>query len=106
MLLDVLFLVADRGGDSLVGLQRLLVAVASPVAELRLWDTEAAVAAGCGLHSCGSRLKNMGFIAVMHGLPCSVAYGIFPDQGSNSGLLLWQADSLPLSCQGSPHFLN
>ena len=38
----------------------------------------------------------------MHGLPCSVAYGIFPDQGSNSGLLLWQADSLLLSCQGSP----
>ena len=31
--------------------------------------------------------------------------GIFPTQGSNPGLLhllLWQADSLPLSHQGSP----
>ena len=55
-MLDVLFLVADRGGDSLVGLQRLLVAVASPVAELRLWDTEAAVAVVCSS------------LAVVHGI--------------------------------------
>ena len=34
-----------------------------------------------------------------HRLSCS---GIFPDQGSNPGLLRWQADSLPLSHQGSP----
>ena len=30
------------------------------------------------------------------------ACGIFPDQGSNPCLLLWQVDSLPLSHQGSP----
>ena len=30
------------------------------------------------------------------------ACGIFPDQGSNSHLLHWQADSLPLNHQGSP----
>ena len=30
------------------------------------------------------------------------ACGIFPDQGSNPCPLHWQADSLPLSCQGSP----
>ena len=28
--------------------------------------------------------------------------GIFPTQGPNSGLLYWQADSLPLSHLGSP----
>ena len=28
--------------------------------------------------------------------------GIFPTQGLNSSLLLWQADSLPLSHLGSP----
>ena len=33
---------------------------------------------------------------------CSEAGGIFPDQGSNPCLLHWQADSLPLSHQGSP----
>ena len=29
--------------------------------------------------------------------------GIFPTQGSNTCLLHWQADSLPLSREGSPH---
>ena len=28
-------------------------------------------------------------------------WGIHPSQESNPGVLLWQADSLPLSCQGS-----
>ena len=35
-------------------------------------------------------------------LSCPVACGIFPDQGSNLSLPHWQADSLPLSHQGSP----
>ena len=37
----------------------------------------------------------------MHRLNCSGACGVFPDQGSNPGLLHWQADSLPLSHLGS-----
>ena len=36
-----------------------------------------------------------------HGLGCSEACGIFPDQGWNPCLLHWQVDSLPLSHQGS-----
>ena len=40
--------------------------------------------------------------AVAHGLHPSMAHGIFPDQGSNLCLLLWQADLLPLNHQGSP----
>ncbi len=32
--------------------------------------------------------------------------GIFPTQGSNSQLLHWQVDSLPLSHQGSPRILE
>ena len=39
---------------------------------------------------------------VAHGLNYFSAWGIFPDQGSNLDLLHWQADSLPLSHQGSP----
>ena len=38
----------------------------------------------------------------MHLLSCSAACGILPDQGSNPCLLHWQADSLPLSHEGSP----
>ena len=37
-----------------------------------------------------------------HRLSCSAECGIFLDQGSNPCLLHWQADSLPLSHQGSP----
>ena len=36
------------------------------------------------------------------GLSCSVACGIFPDQGSNPCPLHWQADSQPLHHQGRP----
>ena len=42
------------------------------------------------LHSCGAQACG------------SVACGIFPDQGSNPNLLHWQANSSPLSHQGSP----
>ena len=38
-----------------------------------------------------------------HGLSCSVACGIFPDQGSNPCPLHWQADPEPLRHQGSPN---
>ena len=47
------------------------------------------------LSSCGSRLTC-----------CSTAHGIFLHQGSNPCLLHWQADSLPLSLQGSPYTLH
>ena len=49
------------------------------------------------------RLQSTGAIVVAHGLSCSTVCGIFPDQGWNLCLLHWQADSLPLSYQGSPY---
>ena len=44
----------------------------------------------------------MGSVVVAHGLSCSAACGIFPDQGSNPCPLHWQVDSQPLRHQGSP----
>ena len=52
------------------------------------------------LRSTGSR--RAGSVIVAHGPSCSVACGIFPDQGSNLCPLHWQADSQPLRHQGSP----
>ena len=52
------------------------------------------------LRSTGSR--RAGSVVVAHGLSCSTACGIFPDQGSNPCPLHWQADSQPLRHQGSP----
>ena len=43
------------------------------------------------LRSTGSR--HTGSVVVAHGLSCSAACGIFPDQGSNPCPLPWQADS-------------
>ena len=45
----------------------------------------------------------MGSVVVAHGLSCSAACGIFPDQGPNLCPLHWQADSQPLRHQGSPY---
>ena len=59
------------------------------------------------LGSTGSR--RAGSVIVAHGPSCSAACGIFPDQGSNTCPLHWQADSQPLRHQGSPtsiFFLN
>ena len=52
------------------------------------------------LRSTGS--KRAGSVIVAHGPSCSVACGIFPDQGSNPCSLHWQADSQPLRHQGRP----
>ena len=58
------------------------------------------IAASLLLWSTGSR--RAGSVIVAHGPSCSVACGIFPDQGSNPCPLQWQADSQPLRHQGSP----
>ena len=57
-----------------------------------------------GLSSCGSWAleHRLNRTVVAHGLSCSEACGIFPDQGLNPCFLHWQADSLPLSHQGNP----
>ena len=52
------------------------------------------------LWSTGSRRASS--VVVAHGPSCSVACGIFPDQGLNPCPLHWQADSQPLRHQGSP----
>ena len=61
-------------------------------------------ASHCGGLSCsGARaLGTRASVVVAHGLSCSTACGIFPDQGSNPCPLHWQADSQPLRHQGSP----
>ena len=52
------------------------------------------------LESMGPR--HTGSAAVVHWLGCSIACGIFPNQGSNPCVLHWQAFSSPQSQQGSP----
>ena len=60
-----------------------------------------------GSRACGLQtLRCEGSVVVVHRLSCSVACGIFPDQGLNSYLLHWQADSLSLSHQGRPTFFK
>ena len=60
------------------------------------------VVAGCGFLTAFLLLDSTGSEVVAHGLCCSTVRRIFLHQGSNPGLLNWEADSLPLSQQGSP----
>ena len=55
---------------------------------------------GCMAHRLRSCDAGSGVVA--HRISCSTACGIFLDQRSNPCALHWQADSLPLSHQGSP----
>ena len=56
------------------------------------------------LSSCGApALECAGSAALGHGLSRPEVYGTFPDQGWNWCPLCWQAVSLPLDYQGSPH---
>ena len=86
-----LFSTCGEGRYSLVLVQRLLIAVASLV-EHGLQSSRASVVAV-------PRCQRTGLIVVAHGLCCSPACRVFPDQGSNLCLLHWQAVSLPLSYQ-------
>ena len=56
------------------------------------------------LSCCGAQAgsRRAGSVTMAHGPSCSVACGIFPDQGLNPSPLHWQADSQPLRHQGSP----
>ena len=89
-LLPVGFLQLRRAGATLLAVCGLLIVVASLVGEP-------------GLQARGlQQLWHVGLVVVAHRLSCSVACGIFPDQGSNPCPLHWQADSQPLRHQGSP----
>ena len=88
-------LVVVSGANSLVLVRGLLIVVASLVAEHRLQGMPASVVVIHGLQSTGS-------IAVVHRLSCTMAGGIFPDQGSNQCPLHCKADSSALDYQGRP----
>ena len=72
---------SHRGGFSWCGAQAL--------------GHQASVVANPGLWNTGSTV-------VGQGPSCSLVCGIFPDKGSNLCFLYWEANSLPLSHQGSP----
>ena len=61
----------------------------------RAWalGAQASVVVAHGLSSCGSWALERRLSGVMHRLCCSVACGIFLDQGSNPCPLHWQVDS-------------
>ena len=74
-----------KQGLLLVAMRRLLIAVASLVL---------GTASRCvGLVVVAHGLWGADPVVVVYGLSCSVAWGIFPDQGSNPGPLHWQVDS-------------
>ena len=92
-----LFVLGYAGSPLLCGLFSSCSARASHCGGFSLWSVGSAALRLSGFSSCGSRA-----LEPRHGLSCSVAHGIVPDQGSNPCLLHRQANSLWLSHQGSP----
>ena len=88
-----LSLVAVNGDYSPGVAYGLLSAVASLV-DAQALRMQASVTAAWMIQSAGS-------VVVAHGLSCSAAYGIFPDQGSSPHPLHWQVNSQSLDHQGS-----
>ena len=95
-------LAVASGVCSLVAGLGLLLAVAALIMEHQLWGVWASVLAASGLRSHGSQTLGHSRNSGAHGLGCSAARGIFLDQGVNRVSWHRQADSLPLSHQGSP----
>ena len=81
-------LVAASRGYSLVVVHRLLIVVASVVVE----------------HGIQQSFQES--VVVVHGLSYSLAYGIFPDWGSNQCVLCWQADSSTTELPGKHNSLK
>ena len=52
------------------------------------------------------RLQSTASVDVAHRLSCSAACGVFLGEESNSGLLHWQAHSLPLRFQYFGHLVG
>ena len=88
------FCSCGKRGPLFIAVRGPLIIAASLVAEHRLQMRRL-------LRSTGSR--RAGSVIVAHGPSCSMACGIFPDQGSNPCSLHWQAVSQPLRHQGNPH---
>ena len=82
----------------LIAVQRFLIAVASLVAEHRLYGAHTSVVVAHGPYSSGSTV-------VVHGLSCPTASGVFLDQESNPCSLLWQENSQPLDHQRNPDLI-
>ena len=70
-------------------------------AERRLEGAWVSVLQSMGSEVAVRGLYSTGLVVLVHGLSCSAACGIFLDQGLNLCLLHWQANSLPLSHEGS-----
>ena len=76
-------------GSSLLHAGFLLLQRAGATLRCGAWASHCGGFSCCGALALGAQAS----VVVAHGLSCSVACGIFPDQGSNPCPLHWQADS-------------
>ena len=98
-------LVEGNGGSCLLAVLRLLIAVASLIEEYSLQGTRASVLQQAGSVGAVPWLQSTASVDVVCRRSCSAACEVFLGEGSNSHLLPWQADSLPLSFQYFGHLV-
>ena len=101
-----LSLIAVTRGYSLVVVSGLLMAVASFIAEQGLQGAWNSVGAAGGFGIWGSWALGFWLCSLAHGLSCSAACGLFPDQGSNRCPLHCKVTRSEKCNQGIPLFLH
>ena len=79
----------DCIGSSLLQTDFLWLRRAGAILRCGVWASHCGGFSCCGARAVGARAS----VVVAHGLSCSAACGIFPEQGSNPCPLHWQADS-------------
>ena len=102
LLLHTGFLELWRAGATLCCSERVFHCGGFSRCGARALGTRASVVVARGLSSCGFPALEHRLSSCVHGLSCSAACGIFPDQGSNPCPLHWQVDFQPLCHKGSP----
>ena len=95
-----LSLIVVSGGHSLAMVQKPVTVVAPPITEHRHKQP-----GRLGLTVVASRLWSTSSVVVVDGSSLPRTCGILPDQRWKLCLSYWQADSSPLSHQGSPKHL-
>ena len=82
---------------SLIAVVSLVAALERRLCSCGVWAVEHAGARSCSVQARQLLLtgSGVGSVVVVHRLGCSVACGIFPNQGSNLCPQHWQVDSYP-----------
>ena len=97
------FIVSGLTFRSLIHFELIFVYGVKEWSNFIFFTCSCSIVPACGGFSCGAWIQDVGSVILAHRLSCSMACGIFSDQGIKPESQLWQVDPYPLYHQGIPH---